>query len=485
MTTRGEVTEFTRRHQPGERRAGWHRRRPRRQPVVHRGRRRTASAASRPAGVVTEFRTGISPRAPSGDHRRPRRQPLVHGAAAGNRIGRITPAGVVTEFCGRHQPRERPLEHRRGPRRQPVVHPARCRPHRAHHARGRDHRVLGRHHRRRPADSGSRRVPTATSGSPSSRATASGGSPRPGVVTEFSAGISPGPGGSAHWGSGSYPFGITTGPDGNLWFTEYTGDRIGRITPQGVISEYPPTAAIGRVSLRGTRAVRRAPALPAGGDLPMPRRRAPAAGLHAARRGGGALQHRAGAADRDDPSPLGGGPTPAADHGRASDRAPTAAGSAHPASIERMCRGLRRRRLLHTPSPPGVAPGARRHRLTVNEHRIDNAEHVVRDGQGTRLNGRSRRAGRRRRARAAALVAALMVLLVVVAAGCGGPERAEPTTPEQLAVTRPIRELFSALSAGDAARACAQLTRSARNGRQPVLQGNGWLNCTPRAGLCR
>jgi hypothetical protein len=39
------------------------------------------------------------------------------------------------------------------------------------------------------------------------------------VVTEFSAGIT----------AGSGPSGIAGGPDGNLWFTEYNGDRIGRI----------------------------------------------------------------------------------------------------------------------------------------------------------------------------------------------------------------------------------------------------------------
>jgi streptogramin lyase len=38
-------------------------------------------------------------------------------------------------------------------------------------------------------------------------------------------------------------FGITPGPDGNVWFTEDTGNRIGRITPSGTITEFPiPTA---------------------------------------------------------------------------------------------------------------------------------------------------------------------------------------------------------------------------------------------------
>ena len=48
------------------------------------------------------------------------------------------------------------------------------------------------------------------------------------VVTEFSAGISP----------GAVLTGITAGPDGNLWFAEYNGNRIGRITPLGVVTEF-------------------------------------------------------------------------------------------------------------------------------------------------------------------------------------------------------------------------------------------------------
>src|SRR5687767_12662280 len=51
-----------------------------------------------------------------------------------------------------------------------------------------------------------------------------------GTVTEFSL-----PGTSSSTG------GITAGPDGNLWFTENNSDRtgrIGRITPEGVITEF-------------------------------------------------------------------------------------------------------------------------------------------------------------------------------------------------------------------------------------------------------
>ena len=49
-----------------------------------------------------------------------------------------------------------------------------------------------------------------------------------GTVTEFSAGIT----------AESGPDGITAGPDGNLWFTENFGNRIGRITPGGTVTEF-------------------------------------------------------------------------------------------------------------------------------------------------------------------------------------------------------------------------------------------------------
>jgi virginiamycin B lyase len=38
---------------------------------------------------------------------------------------------------------------------------------------------------------------------------------------------------------GSTPIGITAGPDGALWFTEYAADRIGRLTVEGKLSEFP------------------------------------------------------------------------------------------------------------------------------------------------------------------------------------------------------------------------------------------------------
>jgi streptogramin lyase len=49
-----------------------------------------------------------------------------------------------------------------------------------------------------------------------------------GHVTEFSAGIT----------AGTYLEAITAGPDGNVWFTENVGGRIGRITPTGEIAVF-------------------------------------------------------------------------------------------------------------------------------------------------------------------------------------------------------------------------------------------------------
>jgi streptogramin lyase len=46
--------------------------------------------------------------------------------------------------------------------------------------------------------------------------------------------------------TGSEPVGITPGADGNLWFSEAVGNKIGRITTAGTITEFPlPTAASG------------------------------------------------------------------------------------------------------------------------------------------------------------------------------------------------------------------------------------------------
>jgi hypothetical protein len=61
-----------------------------------------------------------------------------------------------------------------------------------------------------------------------------------GIITEFS--IPTG---------GSSPTGIAAGADGALWFTEYNGNNIGRITTSGTITEYPDPYC-GCVSVPGT-----------------------------------------------------------------------------------------------------------------------------------------------------------------------------------------------------------------------------------------
>src|SRR5262249_5208204 len=42
----------------------------------------------------------------------------------------------------------------------------------------------------------------------------------------------------------STPAVITQGPDGNLWFTELTGTHVNRITPTGVLTQFPAADAL-------------------------------------------------------------------------------------------------------------------------------------------------------------------------------------------------------------------------------------------------
>ena len=48
----------------------------------------------------------------------------------------------------------------------------------------------------------------------------------------------------------SYPRGITAGPDGAIWFTEWQSNQIGRLAPDGSFQEFPvPTASAGPESI--------------------------------------------------------------------------------------------------------------------------------------------------------------------------------------------------------------------------------------------
>ena len=85
-----------------------------------------------------------------------------------------------------------------------------------------------------------------------------------GTVTEFTV-----PSGTA--------FGITAGPDGNLWFTDRAASSIGRITTAGSVTEFRfggsvwPMRAVrrlasraGRMATCGLRKGRRIPRIPLG-----------------------------------------------------------------------------------------------------------------------------------------------------------------------------------------------------------------------------
>jgi virginiamycin B lyase len=53
----------------------------------------------------------------------------------------------------------------------------------------------------------------------------------PAQITEFNA------------TAGSHPAGITQAADGNLWFTEFQGSALGRITPSGTVTDFPLPSA--------------------------------------------------------------------------------------------------------------------------------------------------------------------------------------------------------------------------------------------------
>ena len=181
ITPTGTVTEFS----AGKRRAfsGTDRGRTRWEFAVHRVLRRT-HRSYHDRGAITEFSSGITPNAqPFGITAGPDGN-VWFTEYVGNRIGRITPAGVVTEFSAGISPQA-----------------------------GLALIALGPDGNLWFAESLTDRIGRITP---------------TGAVTEFSAGITHGAG----------PNGVTAGPDGNIWFTEFRGSRIGRITPAGAVTEF-------------------------------------------------------------------------------------------------------------------------------------------------------------------------------------------------------------------------------------------------------
>jgi hypothetical protein len=58
--------------------------------------------------------------------------------------------------------------------------------------------------------------------------------------------------------TGSKPSGITTAPDGNVWFTDYGADIIGRVTPSGSFTTFTiptPNSVFGAITLGGDGAL--------------------------------------------------------------------------------------------------------------------------------------------------------------------------------------------------------------------------------------
>jgi virginiamycin B lyase len=204
-----------------------------------------------PAGVVTEFSAGLTSKVLDGTNIDG--SPLVNGAAPqgiaagrdGNlwftepgtdRIGRITPAGVITEFSTGITPESDPTAITAGSDGNIWF---------TENSAGQIGRITPQGKVTEfPVDDLSG-ITAGTDGNiwfTEPNANAIGRITSKGKVTEFSRGIA----------SAAGPYGITTGCDGNLWFTEALGNRIGRITTTGKVTEFSngvtPGANLGEIT---------------------------------------------------------------------------------------------------------------------------------------------------------------------------------------------------------------------------------------------
>ena len=119
----------------------------------------------------------------------------------------------------------------------------------------------------------------------------------------------------------SGPYGITVGADGNLWFTERFRNQIGKITTPGTITEYPHSDP-GRPALGHHGASERRPLVHGGDRRPgrvhpserrdrrVPERNRPVPDVHRDRAGRQRLVHRG---DREQHRPARSGRTPRPD----------------------------------------------------------------------------------------------------------------------------------------------------------------------------
>ena len=140
--------------------------------------------------------------------------PAPYSTLGGNNIGRITPTGTITEFPI-PEPRSEPLDITAGP----------------------DGNLWF-------TESFGNRIGRITPTEPITGGQIPGLITPTGTVTEFNAGI-------ASDGLPVSPTSITTGPDGNLWFTEDEGGCVGRISRTGgdLTKFSVPTADGGPVSI--------------------------------------------------------------------------------------------------------------------------------------------------------------------------------------------------------------------------------------------
>ena len=136
-------------------------------------------------GVITEYSSGLTAGALGGIAAGPDGN-LWFTELTGDRIGRINPArGRSLSSPAGMTAGARPSRDRGRPGRQPVVHRGLREPDRADHPGQGSITEFSSGMISGPARSGSRPALTATCGSPSTTGTGSGGSPRPGSITEF------------------------------------------------------------------------------------------------------------------------------------------------------------------------------------------------------------------------------------------------------------------------------------------------------------
>ena len=198
--------------------------------------------------AITEFPIPASDSGRRRDHGRARRQPLVH-REVGQQDRSDQPDDTRDHRVPHPHERQRaPRNHGRA-RRQPLVHRGRKQQDRSRSTRRHTPSPSSRSRRPPASPAESRPGPTATSGSPSKSATRIGQiNPTTDAITEF-----PTP------RFGSSPDGITSGPDGNLWFTEGDANAIGRDQPDHSRRHRVPHPHRRQLTLRNHGRVRRQP----------------------------------------------------------------------------------------------------------------------------------------------------------------------------------------------------------------------------------